>query len=78
MSNSYYLCIDNSGSRNPGRAERVERDDGMDYFALGGILIRRADRPALVAAHDALRNIVIATSCAQLVAITMLPLLVSI
>ncbi len=52
MIRRFYLYIDDSGSRFPDRAPAV-RNDGMDHFALGGILIEDKDRAALVAAHHA-------------------------
>lgn len=48
----FYLYLDDSGTRYPNRKPQV-REDNMDWFALGGILIADADRAALVAAHQA-------------------------
>jgi hypothetical protein len=48
----FYLYIDDSGTRFPDRKPQVARADGIDCFALGGILIEDRDRPALQAAHD--------------------------
>jgi len=47
----YHLYVDDSGSRysNKPQAPRV---DGMDYFALGGILIDEADVSAVQASHS--------------------------
>ncbi len=45
MTNKYILCVDDSGNRNPDKhlsADNI-RDDGMDWFALGGILVREED-----------------------------------
>lgn len=49
----FYLYIDDSGSRFPDRNPEP-RKDGIDCFALGGILIADSDRAALQAAHTAL------------------------
>ena len=46
MKKHYYLYIDDSGNRFPDKSEPV-REDGMDHFALGGILIEDKDRDAL-------------------------------
>lgn len=48
-----HLYIDDSGSRNPDREPPESRRDGMDCFALGGILINEEDVDALYAAHKA-------------------------
>ena len=40
----YYLYIDDSGSRYPDKQDTVNRDDGMDNFALGGVLVKEEDR----------------------------------
>lgn len=48
----YYLYMDDSGSRLPDKIE-AERKDGIDCFALGGILIKDGERAALQAAHTA-------------------------
>lgn len=47
----YYLYIDDSGWRYP-EQELAVRDDGLDYFALGGILVKgRADRNLIIDRH---------------------------
>jgi len=46
-----HLYIDDSGSRRPDRTERSARKDGMDYFALGGILINEEDIAGLLEVH---------------------------
>lgn len=51
-SKRFYFYADDSGSRFPDR-NPVSRKDGIDCFALGGILIADADRAALQAAHAA-------------------------
>ena len=56
MAKAYYLYIDDSGSRFPDRKSPIDRDDHMDCFALGGILIENSARAALGAAHEALCN----------------------
>lgn len=48
-----HLYIDNSGTRDPDREPSTNRRDGMDCFALGGILINQEDVDALYAAHRA-------------------------
>lgn len=53
MGSIYYLYIDDSGSRFPDHHEPTGRDDGMNCFALGGILIRDEERAALTAARSA-------------------------
>jgi Protein of unknown function (DUF3800) len=46
-----HLYIDDSGSRDPNKAPAVRRNDRLDYFAFGGILIQASDVEALVSAH---------------------------
>jgi Protein of unknown function (DUF3800) len=53
MTNRFYLYIDDSGTRFPDRKPLIQRSDGIDCFALGGILIEDKDRAALQVAHDA-------------------------
>lgn len=48
----YHLYIDDSGSRYTNK-KQPERRDGMDYFALGGILVAEQDIPAIFASHKA-------------------------
>lgn len=48
-----YLFIDDSGSRDPDHQPAEARDDRMDYFALGGILVRSEDVPELERRHAA-------------------------
>ena len=45
------LYFDDSGSRNPDRGHVVVRRDGMDYFALGGILVKSEDVDEIYARH---------------------------
>lgn len=40
----YYLYIDDSGSRFPDKKSDIVRRDGMDHFALGGILVEGKNR----------------------------------
>lgn len=47
----YYFYADDSGSRFPDRNPEP-RKDGIDCFALGGILIADSDRASLQAAHS--------------------------
>lgn len=46
-----HLYIDKSGSRMPDLAGVVQRRDGMDYFAFGGILIDEDDIKTVLEAH---------------------------
>ena len=48
-----HLYIDDSGTRRPDH-EPEPRTDGMDHFALGGILVAEADIASLLGAHHAL------------------------
>jgi len=45
-----YLYIDDSGWRYPNQ-DQSARNDGMDYFALGGVLIKDSDRDKVVSMH---------------------------
>lgn len=49
----FHLYFDDSGSRRPDHKPHPVRADGMDYFALGGILIAQDDIGSLIAAHNA-------------------------
>jgi hypothetical protein len=49
----YALYIDDSGSRNPDESCFSGRHDGMDCFALGGILIKAEDAPGIMRRHKA-------------------------
>jgi hypothetical protein len=51
---NYHLFIDDSGSRKPDHVPQPARTDGMDYFALGGFLIKEIDIPILIERHRAL------------------------
>lgn len=48
-----HLYIDDSGTRRPDRKVVEPRADGMDHFALGGILIEEEKIGALIDAHGA-------------------------
>lgn len=48
--NHYYLYIDDHGSRKPDH-EPDHRDDGMNCFALGGILVHEKDIDTIVQSH---------------------------
>lgn len=50
MKKHYYLYIDDSGWRDPS-IEPDQRDDGMDHFALGGILVERSDKDFVKSKH---------------------------
>lgn len=43
MNSELHLYFDDSGSRNPDHVPRLGRNDGMDCFALGGILVNEED-----------------------------------
>lgn len=45
-----YLYVDDSGWRYPDQDQSI-RDDGMDYFALGGVLVRDSDRDKISSMH---------------------------
>ncbi len=47
----YYLYIDESGWRYPDK-EQASREDGMDYFALGGILVKNSDRNKIIKNYE--------------------------
>jgi len=45
-----HLYLDDSGSRRPDR-QPMARSDGMDYFALGGVLIDAEDVDTVISSH---------------------------
>ncbi|MCI0542731.1 DUF3800 domain-containing protein, partial [bacterium] len=47
----YYLYIDDSGTRFPDKADYLVRKDGMDHFALGGVLVSNKDIHHIIARH---------------------------
>lgn len=55
MTERYHLYFDDTGNRDPDKAfyDYGPRDDAMDCFGLGGILIKESDIDALIAAHKA-------------------------
>ncbi|MFM2330578.1 MAG: hypothetical protein RLZZ26_85 [Candidatus Parcubacteria bacterium] len=54
--NNYYLYFDDSGIRFPDRQQKPTRDDGMDHFALGGILVKGDHRSAIIEGYKELRR----------------------
>ncbi|TCD48633.1 DUF3800 domain-containing protein [Chlorobium sp. N1] len=52
-SGKYILCFDDSGSRNPDHTRGNIRRDSMDWFALGGVLVKGEDVRALNNTHNA-------------------------
>jgi hypothetical protein len=52
---AYDLYLDDSGTRCPFRPSRPG-GDGMDWFALGGLLLKSEDRLAIETAHRSLCN----------------------
>jgi hypothetical protein len=50
----FHLYIDDSGTRRPDRKVNPPRADGVDHFALGGILINEEDISKLLDAHSSL------------------------
>lgn len=53
MTKELHLYIDDSGSRDPDHVAPEKRRDGMDCFALGGILINEEDVDVLYEAYKA-------------------------
>ena len=47
MSEEILLFFDDTGSRNPDHSIKEKRNDKMDCFGLGGILIKEEDVDAL-------------------------------
>lgn len=50
---TFQLYLDDSGSRYPDHELEATRADGMDAFALGGLLIDKADRKRALELYDA-------------------------
>ncbi len=46
-----HLYLDDSGSRDPDRIPKLNRDDRLDYFAFGGIMINAEDSDAFLTSH---------------------------
>lgn len=51
---TYYLYFDDSGIRFPDKQQKPVRNDGMDHFALGGILLEKTDRNNIIENYEAL------------------------
>ena|SRR5215207_3379654 len=51
MDRRFHLYFDDSGSRNPDHKPNPSRRDGVDCFALGGVLIDEDDIGALIQGH---------------------------
>lgn len=49
--NIYYLYFDDSGIRFPDKQQKPARNDGLDHFALGGILLSKTDRSDIIEAY---------------------------
>ncbi len=52
----YYLYFDDSGIRFPDKQQKPVRNDGLDHFALGGILLKKADRSDIIEGYKELRK----------------------
>lgn len=50
MSERYHLYIDDSGTRYPDK-QQLGREDGMDHFALGGILVKDSEKEEILAKY---------------------------
>jgi len=55
MTNELHLYFDDSGSRNPD-SEAITRRDGIDCFALGGILVQEEDIKQIIIKHQEFCN----------------------
>lgn len=53
---TYYLYFDDSGIRFPDKQQKPVRNDGLDHFALGGILLKKADRDVVIEGYKELRK----------------------
>ncbi len=53
---TYYLYFDDSGIRFPDKQQKPVREDGMDCFALGGILLKKSDRSDTITAYKEFRK----------------------
>lgn len=51
-----HLFIDDSGVRLPNREHTQPRNDKLDYFALGGVIVKPEDRSQIRNAYDKLRT----------------------
>lgn len=52
----YYLYFDDSGIRFPDKQQKPVRNDGLDHFALGGILLKKSDRSNIIEAYKEFRK----------------------
>jgi hypothetical protein len=52
----YYLYFDDSGIRFPDKQQKPLRNDGLDHFALGGILFKKSDRSSIIDAAKELKK----------------------
>src|SRR3546814_13697082 len=56
MKKTYHLYFDDTGSRDPDKADLVDGDvrrDRMDCFAFGGVLVKNEEVDGIFAAHNA-------------------------
>lgn len=53
---NYFLYFDDSGIRFPDKQQKPVREDGMDHFALGGILVKENDRSDIIERYKELRR----------------------
>ena len=52
MAKKYILYFDDTGSRNPDHPNhQIVRDDGMDCFGLGGVLVKEEDVDEILEKH---------------------------
>ncbi|MEG3617020.1 DUF3800 domain-containing protein [Magnetovibrio sp. PR-2] len=49
---SFHLYIDDSGTRLPDKSQPITRNDGLDHFALGGVLIASEDIHSTTRQHE--------------------------
>lgn len=56
LQETYYLYFDDSGIRFPDKQQTPIRDDGMDHFALGGILLKKSDRSDMIDRYKEFRK----------------------
>jgi hypothetical protein len=52
MKQKYFLYIDDSGTRFPDKTDDLVRKDGMDHFALGGVLVADKDVHDIIKRHS--------------------------
>ena len=53
MTDKFHLYFDDTGSRDPDRPDSLAgiRDDGIDCFGLGGVLIKETDIDEVIQSH---------------------------